>query len=66
MTARDIIRKLSQTVLDWDENVPLQLLYRDTNGSVEHKVEFSLYDIINGKFYVETHERIVKEYEHVY
>jgi hypothetical protein len=53
MTARDIIRKLSQTVLDWDKEIPLQLLYRDREGSVEQKVEFGLYNIINGKIYVE-------------
>ena len=53
MTGRKLIQKICDHCCELDEEVKLYLFERDENGDVTSKKEISVYNIINGKIYVE-------------
>ena len=53
MTGREIIKGIVDSCFDLDKEIPLFLLERDEYNCVIDKHLFTIYNVINGKIYVE-------------
>jgi hypothetical protein len=59
MTGRQLIHCIVESCNNLDEEVLVQILYRDRYNCVEKKDQAGVYTFINGKLYIES-DSIVK------
>jgi hypothetical protein len=53
MTARQIIKRIMDSVDSIDDDVKLYIIHRDEQGCCTSKSYYNAYNVINGKIYVE-------------
>jgi len=53
MTGRELIRRICESVENFDEEIPIRILHRDDHSGVTHRQNVTVVFFINGKLSIE-------------